>query len=79
MLLYSIFMAIMPIVAVWCFYAGYKLGKTDKMPEMKIEFPRERKEKREITKEQKEQIRRINLMLRNIDHYDGTGNGQVKV
>ena len=50
MLLYSIFMAIMPIVAVWCFYAGYKLGKTDKMPEIKIESPKERKEKREITK-----------------------------
>ena len=54
--MYSIFMAIMPIVAVWCFYAGYKLGKTDRMPEVKIESPKERKEKREVSKEQKEQI-----------------------
>ena len=79
MLLYSIFMAIMPIVAVWCFYAGFKLGKTERMPEVKIESPKAKMEKRKKTKEQEEQIRRTNMLMRNLEAYDGSSKGQQKL
>ena len=69
----------MPFFCVWCFYAGFKLGKTERMPEVKIESPKAKAEKRKRSKEQDEFIRRQNLLMRNIEMYKGDGEGQQKL
>lgn len=79
MLLSDIALIIMPFFCVWCFYAGFKLGKTERMPEVKIESPKAKMEKRKKTKEQEEQIRRTNMLMRNLEAYDGSSKGQQKL
>lgn len=79
MLLSNIFMFLMPFFCVWCFYAGFKLGKTEKMPQVKIESPAKIIEKHKVSKAKEEEIRRTNLLLKNIEIYDGSDRGQKKL
>lgn len=80
MLLFSVIvLTIMPFFCVWCFYAGFKLGKTERMPEVKIESPKAKAEKRKRTKVQEEQLQRMNVLMRNLEAYDGSSRGQQKL
>ena len=80
MLLFSVIvLAIMPFFAVWCFYAGYKLGKKEQIPIPKVESPKAKAEKRKRSKEQEEQLRRTNILMRNLENYDGSSKGQQKL
>lgn len=69
----------MPFFCVWCFYAGFKLGKKEQIPVPKVESPKAKMEKRKKTKEQEEQIRRTNMLMRNLEAYDGSSKGQQKL
>lgn len=80
MLLFSVIvLTIMPFFCVWCFYAGFKLGKTERMPEVKIESPKAKAEKRKRSKAQEEQLQRMNVLMRNLENYDGSSKGQQKL
>ena len=79
MLLSDIALIIMPFFCVWCFYAGFKLGKKEQIPVPKVESPKAKMEKRKKTKEQEEQIRRTNMLMRNLEAYDGSSKGQQKL
>lgn len=79
MLLSNIALIIMPFFCVWCFYAGFKLGKKEQIPVPKVESPKAKAEKRKRSKEQDEFIRRQNLLMRNIEMYKGDGEGQQKL
>ena len=80
MLLFSVIvLAIMPFFSVWCFYAGYKLGKKEQIPVPKVESPKVKAERRKRSKEQEEQLRRTNILMRNLEHYTGDGKGQQKL
>ena len=79
MLLSNIVLVIMPFFAVWCFYAGYKLGKKEQIPIPKVESPKAKAEKRKRSKEQEEQLRRTNILMRNLENYDGSSKGQQKL
>ena len=79
MLLSDIALIIMPFFCVWCFYAGFKLGKKEQIPVPKVESPKAKAEKRKRSKEQDEFIRRQNLLMRNIEVYKGDGEGQQKL
>ena len=78
-MLYNIVMAIMPFFAVFCFYAGFKLGKNDRLPEIKIESPAKKAEVRKKTAEQQKYIERQNTLLRNLERYQGDATGQEKL
>lgn len=78
-MLYSIVMAVMPFFAVWCFYAGFKVGKSDRLPEIKIESPVKKIEARKKTKEQQALLDRQNKLLRNLENYQGDATGQEKL
>lgn len=80
MLLFSVIvLAIMPFFCVWCFYAGFKLGKKEQIPVPKVESPKVKAEKRKRSKEQDEFIRRQNKLMRNLENYDGSSKGQEKI
>ena len=79
MLLSNIALIIMPFFCVWCFYAGFKLGKKEQIPVPKVESPKAKMEKRKKTKEQEEQLRRTNILMRNLENYDGSSKGQQKL
>lgn len=69
----------MPFFAVWCFYAGFKLGKTERMPEVKIESPKAKVEKRKKTKAQEAELQRLNTLMKNLEAYNGSSEGQQKL
>lgn len=80
MLLFSVIvLAIMPFFCVWCFYAGFKLGKKEQIPVPKVESPKVKAEKRKRSKEQDEFIRRQNKLMRNLENYNGSSEGQEKI
>lgn len=79
MLLSNIVLVIMPFFAVWCFYAGYKLGKKEQIPIPKVESPKVKAERRKRSKEQEEQLRRTNILMRNLENYNGSSEGQQKL
>ena len=67
---------------VVCFFVGAKVGqKVSKGEPVEVKIPnpmqaiREREDKREAKREQD----RIDTIIRNIENYDGTGNGQEDV
>ncbi len=67
---------------VACFFVGAKVGqKVVKGEPVEVKLPnpmqaiREREDKREAKREQD----RIDTIMRNIENYDGTGNGQEDV
>ena len=74
--------AVMAAANIVCFIIGAKVGQAVSKGE-KIETPsidplkayREREAKREAQKEQE----RLDTIMRNIEAYDGTGNGQEEV
>lgn len=83
-------MIILTILAVGalniaCFFIGAKVGQTVargesiKTPTNPIDAVRERKVARESRKEAEAEADRVETILRNIDCYDGTGNGQKDV
>lgn len=82
-MLYSIIVALalaIPVSAFLCFSLGYKAGRAvrdDKeLPRMaQIMKPAGNSRPEPFTEEQK----RLNQILRNIDTYDGTEEGQVKL
>lgn len=67
---------------VACFFVGAKVGqKVAKGEPIEVKVPspmqaiREREDKREAKREQD----RIDTIMRNIENYDGTGNGQEDI
>lgn len=67
---------------VACFFIGAKVGQTAakgediRLPKIDpMQAIREREDRREAKKEQE----RIDTILRNIESYDGTGNGQEDI
>ena len=78
-MLSNIALIIMPFFCVWCFYAGFKLGKTERMPQVKIESPAKAIEKHKVNKQRKEELERTNMLLRNIEVYEGSSKGQKKL
>ena len=75
-------LAVMGIVNVACFIIGAKVGQTvSKGEEIKLptvnpmELHREREEKREAQRKQSA----LETVMRNIERYDGTSNGQEDV
>ena len=74
-------LAVMAASNILCFLIGAKVGKTVvKGEEVKVtvnpmEAIREHQERREAQKEQD----KFETILRNIDNYDGTPNGQEEV
>ena len=75
-------LAVMGIVNVACFIIGAKVGQTvSKGEEIKLptvnpmELYREREEKREAQRKQSA----LETVMRNIERYDGTSNGQEDV
>lgn len=75
-------MLAMGVVCVTCFMVGAKVGQAVAKGE-KVELPKvnpmeaykEHQAKREAQKEQD----RLDVIMRNIEGYDGTGNGQEEV
>jgi len=79
----------MEILLIWsiacicllAFYIGFKIGKGEQIANKEIILPNpmkiytEHKEKQEVKKEQE----RIDAIMQNIDHYDGTANGQIDI
>ena len=69
------------LICLLAFYFGFNAGKGEQIPSKEIKIPnplnayREHKEKEEVKKEQQ----RIDVIMQNIDNYDGTSNGQKDV
>ena len=77
-----ILIALVGALNVVCFFIGAKVGQTVakgepiELPSVNpIEIIREHNDKREAEKEQD----RIETIMRNIERYDGTSNGQEEV
>lgn len=77
-----ILIALVGALNVVCFFIGAKVGQTVakgepiELPSVNpIEIIREHNDKREAEKEQD----RIETIMRNIERYDGTANGQEEV
>lgn len=66
-----------PILSVFCFIKGYNIGAREtKKPEIKIETPKEVVRRKKTEKEADEKRRRAEILLSNIDVFDGTSKGQ---
>lgn len=70
-ILYSIIPALCLCIG---FYFGFKLGKTNELPNIKREM-RENK----IREEELKDIEKINKVLGNLDRYDGSTKGQEDI
>lgn len=70
-ILYSIIPALCLCIG---FYFGFKLGKTNELPNIKREM-RESK----IREEELKDIEKINKVLGNLDRYDGSTKGQEDI
>lgn len=67
----------MPFISIFCFIKGYNIGaKESKKPEIKVETPKEKREKRKISKEAEIKRKRMTNLLANIEAYDGSSKGQ---
>ena len=78
----ALLLAVMGLTNIACFIIGAKVGqKVSKGEDIELptinplEIYREREEKREAQMEQE----RLETILRNIEGYDGTANGQSEV
>jgi hypothetical protein len=60
----------MPLVGVLCFVKGYNL-KAEKLCEKPIKAP--------VIKDEPEADKSLEILLHNIDAYDGTDKGQVEL
>ena len=79
---YAIIMLATGALCIGCFFVGAKVGQTVskgediKMPTVNpLEAYRQHQSKQEAQAEQS----RIDTIMRNIENYDGTGNGQEDV
>lgn len=69
-----------PVMSVFCFIKGYNIGaKEAKKPKIKIETPKEKKTRREISKEAEKRRSQMSILLENIEAYDGTSKGQKEL
>lgn len=69
-----------PVMSAFCFIKGYNIGaKETKKPEIKIETPKEKIEKRKTSKEAEAKRRKMTNLLANIEAYDGTSKGQKEL
>ena len=69
---------------VMCFFIGAKVGQTAAKGEEitlpnPVEAAKEHREQREAQKEAQREQNRIDAILRNIDNYNGTEQGQEEV
>ena len=76
-----LFVTILSILNIGCFFIGLKIGlKVSKGEEPKITDPikavEDYKEEKEEKKESRKQKEELQIMLENINNYDGTGSGQ---
>lgn len=68
-------------ICLLAFYFGSILGRGEQIPNKEINMPnplkiyREHQDKKEAQKEQE----RIDIIMQNIDSYDGTANGQKDI
>lgn len=77
-------LAVMGIVNILCFVIGAKVGQTvqqgkDIELELPTVSPTESIRKHHARKEAQKEQERIDTIMRNIEGYDGTSNGQQKV
>lgn len=70
------------ILCIVCFIIGAKVGQkvvNGESVELPNLDPFKAYREHEARKAQREEQERVNTILRNIDNYDGTGNGQTDV
>lgn len=77
-------LAVMGMVNIACFMIGAKVGQTVQQgKDIEVELPTvspiESYRKHQAKKEAQKQQERMDIILRNIEGYDGTGNGQKDV
>lgn len=66
-----------PLMNVFCFIKGYNIGaKETKKPEIKVETPKQKIEKRKTSKEAEAKRKKMTNLLANIEAYDGSSKGQ---
>lgn len=70
-ILYSIIPALCLCIG---FYFGFKLGKTNELPNVKREI-----KENKIREEELKDIEEINKVLGNLDRYDGSPKGQEDI
>lgn len=58
---------------------GQKLNRNEKIEINPVKAIEDYKEEREYKKEVKEEMSKLDIMLENIDNYDGTGIGQKNI
>lgn len=67
----------MPILSIFCFIKGYNIGaKETKKPEIKVETPKQMLERHREDKANEQKRRKRQILLENIDAFDGTSKGQ---
>ena len=69
------------LICLLAFYMGSILGRGEQIPNKEIKLPnpltayKEHKENKEVRKEQE----KMDIIMQNIDNYDGTPNGQKDI
>lgn len=76
LIVFGIFMTTSFVIGV---YMGQKLNRNEKIEVNPIKVVEEHIEDRKIKKEIKEETSKLEIMLDNIDNYDGTGIGQKDI
>lgn len=73
-------------LCIVCFFVGAKVGQTVsrgetiEVPELNpVKIVRESRERRQEAQERRKEERRLDVILQNIESYDGTGLGQKDV
>lgn len=78
----ALLLLIMGVMCILCFMLGARVGQKVVKGEP-VELPNidpfKAYREHEARKAQREEQERVNAILRNIDSYDGTGNGQADV
>lgn len=75
-----ILICIVGCINLLCFYAGAKIGQTSVRNEtIHLPNPVKAVEEYKESKEYREEQERVNIMLENINNYDGTGLGQKDI
>lgn len=76
LIVFGIFMTTSFVIGI---YLGQKLNKNEQIEINPIKALEEHIEDRKIKKEIKEETSKLEIMLDNIDNYDGTGIGQKDI
>ena len=76
----ALLLAVMGVVAIFCFVIGAKVGQTvAKGEDIELPNPMNAYRKHEARKEAQQEKEKVDTILRNIDSYDGTPYGQEDV